>query len=81
MLPMPSVALGITKLGASLISGINSLEQWIANFYSQVLLTILKTSADPKELLFMWIISIKIHYVKKLKIKNNPLTNSNLIIF
>ena len=64
MLPMPSVALGITKLGASIIYGINSLEQKIANFYSQVLLIILKTSADPKELLFMWIISIKIHYVK-----------------
>ena len=63
-LPMPSVALGITKLGAFIISGINSLEQWIANFYSQVLLIILKTSADPKEVLFMWIISIKIHYVK-----------------
>lgn len=51
MLPMPSVVLGITKLGASLISSINSLEQWIANFYSQVLLIILKPSADPKELL------------------------------
>lgn len=65
MLPMPSVALGITKLGASLFSGIISLEQWIGNFCSQVPFIILKTIADPKELLFMWIISIKMYYVKK----------------